>query len=135
VAQSEESELHKYTLEEATALLPQVRAVVRQLRDVWVGAADERQGFERAQTQNRGPIEASLAHQRLVCALWDLQPLAAWLRAHDLVLRQPEIGLIDFRAEVNGQDAFLCWRLGEDRIAFWHGTDEGFDSRKPLPEG
>jgi hypothetical protein len=41
-------------------------------------------------------------------------------------------GLIDFPAEIEGQDALLCWEVGEERIAFWHTPDAGFAGRRPL---
>ena len=42
-------------------------------------------------------------------------------------------GLVDFLAEREGEEVLLCWRLGEDEIGFWHGLEEGFSGRKPLP--
>ena len=57
----------------------------------------------------------------------------AWLRSRNIELRDPATGLIDFPSEIEGEDAFLCWRLGEDAIDYWHTRDEGFDNRKPLP--
>ena len=42
-------------------------------------------------------------------------------------------GLVDFPARREGVDVLLCWRLGEDEISYWHGLDEGFSGRKPLP--
>ncbi len=123
-----------YTLEEATELLPEVRRIVGSLQRVWMEAGSERQAFEDAQTSSRRtPVEVSLAHQALVAALWDVQPLVAWLRSRNIVLRDPATGLIDFPSEIDGDEVFLCWRLGEDSIDYWHGRDEGFDNRKPLP--
>lgn len=48
------------------------------------------------------------------------------------VVKDIEVGLLDFPSRINGQDVFLCWRLGEDRIRFYHGMDEGFAGRKPI---
>ena len=127
-----EVQLRKYTLEEANALLPEVRRVLTELRDIWLAARPERRAFEQIQASAAGPVEVSLAHQRLVGALWEVQPLVAWIRSRDLVLRDPAAGLVDFFSEIEGKDCFLCWRLGEDEIRFWHGTDEGFANRKPI---
>ncbi len=125
-------QLRKYTLEEANATLADVRPVLLELRELWTGANDEREAFEHAQSSDQSPVDVSQTHQHLVSALWDVQPLVAWLRERDIVLRDPATGLIDFFAEVGGEDGFLCWRLGEDQIDYWHGTDEGFANRKPL---
>jgi len=42
-------------------------------------------------------------------------------------------GLLDFPSEYGGEDVLLCWKVGEPEVAFWHGLDEGFAGRKPLP--
>jgi hypothetical protein len=55
-----------------------------------------------------------------------------YLADANIVLRDPETGLIDFPAERDGEPMFLCWRLGEGDVAFWHDTQSGFSSRKPL---
>jgi hypothetical protein len=51
----------------------------------------------------------------------------------DVILRDVATGLVDFPAVVDGQDAFLCWRLGEAEVAYWHSPDDGFQGRRPLP--
>jgi hypothetical protein len=45
-----------------------------------------------------------------------------------------ETGLVDFPAEIGGRAVLLCWRSDEDRVAHYHGRDEGFASRKQIPE-
>jgi hypothetical protein len=42
-------------------------------------------------------------------------------------------GLVDFPALHDGEEVLLCWQVGEDEVAYWHGVDEGFAGRKPLP--
>jgi hypothetical protein len=48
------------------------------------------------------------------------------------LIKDLDVGLLDFPAVINKQDVYLCWKLGEDRIRFYHRQDEGFSSRKPL---
>ena len=48
------------------------------------------------------------------------------------VVKDLEVGLLDFPARIDNQDVYLCWKLGEDRIRFYHRQDEGFAGRKPL---
>ena len=58
----------------------------------------------------------------------------AELEEHDVILRDPGAGLIDFRAVGHdGVEYLLCWRADEDDLRFWHLPDEGFAGRKPLP--
>jgi hypothetical protein len=48
------------------------------------------------------------------------------------IVKDLEVGLLDFPARIDGEAVYLCWRLGEDRIRFYHRQDEGFAGRKPL---
>jgi hypothetical protein len=50
------------------------------------------------------------------------------------VVKDLDEGLVDFPSLIEGEEVYLCWKLGEEHIAFWHGMDEGFASRKPLDE-
>jgi hypothetical protein len=48
------------------------------------------------------------------------------------IVKDLEVGLLDFPSRIDNKDVYLCWRLGEDRIRFYHGQDEGFAGRKPI---
>jgi hypothetical protein len=52
--------------------------------------------------------------------------------AWGITLRDVGSGLVDFPALVNGRPIWLCWRLGEDHITFWHELDAGIAGRRPL---
>jgi hypothetical protein len=54
------------------------------------------------------------------------------IHATGCVVKDIEVGLLDFPSRINGEEVFLCWRLGEDRIRFYHSMDEGFTGRKPI---
>ena len=49
-----------------------------------------------------------------------------------VILRDPETGLVDFPSRRDGVVVYLCWRLGEERVMFWHPPDTGFGGRQPL---
>jgi hypothetical protein len=55
-----------------------------------------------------------------------------WLADRGILIRDPETGLIDFPAEREGKRVFLCWRLGEDRVSWYHDEQTGFSGRQPL---
>jgi len=49
-----------------------------------------------------------------------------------VVVKDLDTGLVDFPSVREGRDVLLCWRLGEDEVAFWHGYDDGFAGRQPI---
>jgi len=48
-------------------------------------------------------------------------------------LKDVRLGLVDFPAERDGRPIYLCWQFGEPEVAFWHGLEDGFAGRQPLP--
>jgi hypothetical protein len=117
-----------YTLEEANAQLPDLRERLPRLRIARDGliAASERIK-EAVASDGGGVAEAGwFTHQQTLKT--ELEHLAE----RGILLRDPEIGLIDFPAERGGRPVYLCWRLGEDEVAWYHEANAGFGSRKPL---
>jgi hypothetical protein len=49
-----------------------------------------------------------------------------------VVVKDLNIGLVDFFSKHRGKDIFLCWRVGEERITYWHEIGNGFTGRKPI---
>jgi hypothetical protein len=54
------------------------------------------------------------------------------IQALGVVVKDLDTGLVDFPSVRDGRDVLLCWRLGEDEVAFWHGYDDGFAGRQPI---
>ncbi len=50
------------------------------------------------------------------------------------VVKDLDVGLVDFPSLRHGEEIYLCWKLGEARVGYWHGLDEGFAGRKPLDD-
>ena len=50
------------------------------------------------------------------------------------LVKDLETGLVDFPSLRGGEEVYLCWKLGEARIGYWHGIEEGFAGRKPLDD-
>ena len=123
-----------YTIEEANALIPQVRAVLLQLaveqRRMEAAHADMHRHLE----GNGDPFSAQEADrlEREAAEIGEgMRHLAGMLEAMGIQLRDAEMGLVDFPGERDGREVWLCWRLADPEVAFWHGTDEGYATRKP----
>jgi hypothetical protein len=50
------------------------------------------------------------------------------------VIKDLDIGLLDFPTLFRGREVYLCWKLGEPSISYWHGVDEGFAGRKEIDQ-
>ena len=128
-----------FTLEEANAALTELRPIVERM-------VQHRRDLTAAQTRqvelvtriagNGGDMVPSDLHdlaetiQREADAISDC---AERINQAGAQVKSLEEGLLDFPAKRGEEDVLLCWKLGEDEILFWHGTDEGFSARKRLP--
>jgi hypothetical protein len=128
-----------FTLEEANALLEQVRPLVQELVEHRRALAAARSARRRLAAQvagNGGGFDPRAAAELDERVAEELKALARCVNAiHGLgaLVKDPDEGLVDFPARRGDEHVYLCWRLGEDEIEFWHGVDEGFAGRKPLP--
>jgi hypothetical protein len=117
-----------YSIEEANALLAHLAPALVELREKYERAQEARREIQVAAAGNGGSHEREELN-RLVARVDELlERLAEW----DVELRDVSTGLVDFPSIVEGGDAFLCWRLGEPEVAWWHRPDEGFRGRQPL---
>ena len=122
-----------FTVEEANALLPTVRGIVRQVQRAYkrVAASQEaaRVAAERAKLGGGGILGGSL----YVSALSELAEHAGRLEALGVQLKDYGRGLIDFPSLREGRVVLLCWQMGEgDRLEWWHEVEAGFAGRQPL---
>ena len=67
-------------------------------------------------------------------AIRRIKDALAEIDATGVQVKDLDIGLLDFPCKVEGEILLLCWKLGESTITHWHGTNEGFASRKPIDE-
>lgn len=128
-----------FTAEQANALLPDVRPLVERLvehREELRALQGEREQIVDAIAGNGGRVDAQRIgelDERIVEELRGVARCVNGIHGLGAVVKDPDTGLVDFPARRRGEDVFLCWRLGEDEIAYWHGLEEGFAGRKPLP--
>ncbi len=66
--------------------------------------------------------------------LSSLQQTLEEIQQTGCVVKDLDMGLVDFPSVLDGKEVYLCWKLGEKHIEFYHGMDEGYAGRKPLDE-
>ena len=128
-----------FTPSEANELLAEVRPLAESLvehRDGMRLAAERRARLTARIAGNGGDLDPQepgeldgqfeRESQAVARAVEGLQRLG-------LLVKDLDRGLVDFPALHNGEEVLLCWQVGEDEVAYWHGVDEGFAGRKPLP--
>jgi hypothetical protein len=126
-----------FTREEAERLIPHLTDLTRRLQET-KREYDEYEGSVAELSMKMGGnghlIEGELkdAQEGLARAAGEVNRLVE--QVHDLgcELKGIEEGLIDFRAEMDGREVYLCWKLGEDAVTWWHELDTGFAGRQPL---
>lgn len=129
-----------FTVAEAESLIPRLQAIMERVMDSHAEAARVRGALQETQRQVMLSGGARLDQE-----FWRSRKLRFDRAAAEVregigeivkmggVPKDLELGLVDFLALVDEREANLCWRFGERRIRFWHGLDEGYAARKPLP--
>lgn len=127
----------RFTVEEANALIPWLRPQLEQLQrlkgeyeDKWL----QLQRLRRAVAQHGAKEKDPFFQHEAELDFLHIQARAILERIHrtGVLVKDIDWGVVDFPAMVNGEPVFLCWRLGEDRVRFYHGLHDGFLGRRPL---
>jgi hypothetical protein len=118
-----------YTVDEADAMLPDLRDRLERIREARQVLLREAEVVKEKVVADGGGSDPGPAYRE---ASTTLRSELERLSAENILLRDPETGLVDFPAEREGERVYLCWRLGEDRVANWHPLDTGFAGRRPL---
>ena len=130
-----------FTLAQAEQLLPEVEQALRdalfhkseyQAAEEELNQSTQRIRMAGGSRVNPAPIMAARARRDTSGAA--LKEIFERVEELGVLIKDLDIGLIDFLSRYHGQDVCLCWKLGEDRIRFWHGMEEGFRGRKPIDE-
>jgi hypothetical protein len=121
-----------FTVEEANRLIPQVKAMIDQLRQGRLHLQKQRPTAEAIAQQAGGNGGGNQAAAYLSDYSQMVARGLARLQAMGILLKDLERGLIDFPHQRDGREVYLCWKYGEERIDYWHETDSGYSGRQPL---
>ena len=126
-----------YRLDEANARLLELEPLLEKLRADRDAVAELQAKIRDARATN-GSAEHAVEVRQMES---EVRQFVARMKAAveqvdewGVALRDIGTGLIDFPALANGRPIWLCWRLGEDDINWWHEADRGFDERQRLTE-
>jgi hypothetical protein len=128
-----------FTPSEANELLAEVRPLAESLVEHRQGmrlAAERRARLTARIAGNGGdldPQEPGELDEQFQRESQAVTQAAERLERLGVLVKDLDTGLVDFPAMHKGEEVLLCWQLGEDEVAHWHGVDEGFAGRKPLP--
>jgi hypothetical protein len=128
-----------FTVAEANASLPLVRAITRDLVRASRELLDRRERVRLLLSGRRlasgNPYDDELAQieEQLDRDAQRVQEYITELQDLGVEVKSALDGLVDFPARLQGRLVFLCWKLGEDQVDHWHEIDRGYSSRKPLP--
>ncbi|HLH76966.1 MAG TPA: DUF2203 domain-containing protein [Candidatus Binataceae bacterium] len=121
-----------FTVSEANALIPRLELIVRELQKqaqvVRVHVAQLMEG------QSEPPDLEALSRRdpAVGTAIRAIAENAQAIEEMGCFLKDIDLGLVDFPAEIAGEVVFLCWQYGEPQLLAWHALDAGFATRQPL---
>ena len=128
-----------FNLLEAETLLPEVAGLLKgllQLKEDYQRTEFELTGILRNVAMSGGMIppreRIAQLRQRQDAASRGLESCVQKLQETGCLLKDVETGLVDFPTIYKGQEVYLCWRLGESGITYWHHVEDGFRGRQPI---
>lgn len=130
-----------FTLDEAQTLLPILESLLKQA--IQGKQLIESVDGELQETAHRvflnGGMRLDVVHlarrkSERAKAIQRVKDALAEIDATGVQVKDIDIGLLDFPCKVEGEIVLLCWKFGETGITHWHGTNEGFASRKPIDD-
>ncbi len=127
-----------FTIDEANAMLPLVRAIVKDLTDLSRDVYERRQRLTQL-LSGRDTNKDDVYSEELAQVEEELEKDGQRLREYVEELQRLGLepkngleGLVDFPTLVDDRPAYLCWKLGEPEVLFWHELDAGFAGRQSL---
>lgn len=120
-----------FTLAEANALLPEIEPLMGELLERRAKTVQmSKQITDLLQNTHidfGGALPTAIAQEFV-----QIEALHKQIKAFGVIVKSFEAGLVDFLAQINDRDVYLCWRYGEDRVQFYHELHTGFRGRKAI---
>ena len=120
-----------FSVEEANDLLPELKVLLEQMLAARQRIVDGRKTWEPMMEKARGNGGGASGKQ-LFKDSDKIQVTLEQINEWGIIIKDVDTGLVDFPALRHGREVYLCWRLGEPHVEYWHEVDAGFAGRQPL---
>ncbi len=128
-----------FSPEKANALIPRVTPLIEELwtkrRDLAIKLLENDpmlRGVSHPPEPRLAGLRSPFAPRRFSELKAEIVRLVNRIEAHGCIVKDLDLGLLDFPAVRSGEPMYLCWKAGERQITHWHGLEESFADRKPL---
>jgi hypothetical protein len=122
------SDERAFTEDEANSLLPVLSESLQRIQEAREVILSGAEHIRRTATLDGG----GQVSQEYWDALQEMRRHLESFAEQGIILRDADSGLVDFPSRREGHDVFLCWKLGEERVGYWHPPETGFGGRRPL---
>jgi len=124
-----------FSEEEANELIPRLEILMRQLQ---MQATSLRARIDELSVTDPSILHSAMSeivgrYPELRSFTTNMADAAAQIESFGCILKDIDLGLIDFPYDSGEEVVFLCWQFGESRVVAWHSVDTGFSDRQALP--
>lgn len=120
-----------FTLAEANALLPKIEPLMAELLERRAKAVRLSKQITDLLQKNHVDFGGAIP-TILVQEFAQIEALHSEIKSFGCIVKNLEAGLVDFLAQIDGRDVYLCWRLGENQVQYYHELHTGFRGRKAI---
>jgi len=130
--------MKSFSLDRANALIPRIAPLVEELlakrRDLAIALLEQSTtaGEVELPASRLAGVRAPFPAPRYGERKSEIVRLIHRIEGFGCIVKDIDLGLLDFPSVRDGEEIYLCWKLGEAKVSHWHGIDEGFPLRKPV---
>jgi len=126
-----------FTRDEAEAMLPQIAPHLWQAQRLKREHDEAQQKLAELQAKGRGnghglDAEISKVNVAIQKTAAEINGIVDRINGMGIEIKDLDMGLVDFRSQMSGREVYLCWKLGEEHVSWWHELTTGYASRQPL---
>ena len=123
-----------FTVDQANTILPKVKKRFDEILFCKNNVIDIQEELQNLSDSNCSFEKFITKKQELNHAVTSLYSMIQKLEDMGVMIKSVEEGLLDFPSIRYDEEIWLCWKFGENQVKFWHGKEEGFMGRKPIPQ-